>query len=76
MSAAPSNPSSRERNLLEAWLFGWACMLAVVGVVLLAVYTLLWLTGMPFAGADLIAPGGAFAGAAAFRLYAGLARTP
>lgn len=71
VSSTPPIPSPRERDLLEAWLFGWSRMLAVIGVVLLAVYVLLWLTGMPFAGTDLIAPG-----AAILHLYAGLVRTP
>ncbi len=75
MTDAPANPSpTRERNLLEAWLFGWSWLLAAIGAVLLAVYAILWLCGMPFRGEDLIAPGGAFAASLVLRGYSKMAQ--
>jgi hypothetical protein len=67
------NPA-RERNLLEAWLHGWAVICVLIAATLTAVGVIMTACGCGawclLIGAPVLLP------AAAFELYARLARTP
>ncbi len=48
------HPMPRERNYLEAWLFGWMVMLAIIAAMLLLMAVLLGLCGSAASALQLL----------------------
>jgi hypothetical protein len=73
----PDSPSSapRERNLLEAALYGTVVLAGLIAGTLAAVLALLWACGAPPALDPLLCLVGLLAGSGVLRFYAHLART-
>jgi hypothetical protein len=65
----------RERNLMEAYLFGWSVLCLLIGATLASVFLIMALCGVPFGWTDMLWLVPALLGAAILRFYSRLART-
>lgn len=67
--------TTRERNLLEAYLHGWSVLCLLIGATLASVALIMALCGVPFRWEDALWLSPAFLAAAVLRFYSKLART-
>jgi hypothetical protein len=72
MPPTPTQPT--ERNLLEAFLWGWSTLCLWIAGTVALVLGLLLLCGAPLSGTDLVPALALVAAAAVLRVYAKLAR--
>ncbi|MBL8729544.1 MAG: hypothetical protein JNM25_14010 [Planctomycetes bacterium] len=68
--------AARERNLLEAWLHGWAVILGVIAATIAFVLVLMLACGTGLTWQDAGMVGSALLAAGALEFCARLARTP